>query len=177
MIVRKILAYLLSGLMIWQIIGFVTYFEVSHFQLKKEIKLLLKEGVDKSELVNFTFTQKEIKSLVWVKKNEFVYKDGMFDVVRRKNLENDKIHLECISDKKETILFARLGQTISQNLGNEKHPTPISIWSKFLSAPVIISENVLTPLYVSDYLDEDQLPFYKFSVKTCTVDLIEEPPC
>lgn len=177
MLVRKILAYLLSVLMIWQIIGFVAYFEVSHFQLKKEIKLLLKQGVDQSELINFTFSHEELNSLVWVKKNEFVYKDGMYDVVRRKNLKNNKVHLECISDKKETILFARLGQTISQNLGSDKHPTPISIWGKFLSAPVIISDNVLTPVYSSDYLDKDQFSCYKFSIKTCTVDLIEEPPC
>ena len=133
--VRKTVQYILLFLFIWQIVGFVTYFEISHLKLKKEIKLLLKQGVPKDELVFFEFTDNEMNDLIWLKKNEFNLNGSLFDVVRKSRDKKRVNHLECISDKKETILFARLNQTISQNLGDERHPTPISNWMKLLKLP------------------------------------------
>ena len=141
--VRKTVQYILLFLFIWQIVGFVTYFEISHFKLKKEVKLLLKQGVPKDELVYFEFTDYEMNDLIWLKKNEFNLNGSLFDVVRKSKDKNGVNHLECISDKKETILFTRLNQTIAQNLGDEKHPTPISNWMKLLKTPANLHQNEL----------------------------------
>lgn len=151
--VRKTVQYILLFLFIWQIVGFVTYFEISHFKLKKEIKLLLKQGVPKDELVYFEFTDVEMNDLVWLKKNEFNLNGDLFDVVRRSKDKNGVNHLECISDKQETVLFARLNQTISQNLGNEKHSTPISNWMKLLKVPADLPQKELRIEFVDKQIE------------------------
>ena len=139
--VRKVVQYILLSLFIWQIVGFVAYFEFSHIKLKKEIKLLLKQGVPDNELVSFKFSNTELEQLIWLKKNEFNLNGNLFDVVERYKSSDGTTHMRCISDKKETILFARLEQTISQNLGDEQSQTPISNWMKLLKIPTCFSQN------------------------------------
>lgn len=135
---RKLISYILVLFMTWQIIGFVGYFEFSYYLLKKDIKKLLKEGVPEDELVYFEFSKKEMNNLIWIKKNEFKLNGNMYDVVRTKPTK-DKFILECVSDTQETILFAKLDQTISKNLGNKKGGGPVSKWLKLLHTPVIVS--------------------------------------
>jgi hypothetical protein len=167
--VRKTVQYILLFLFIWQIVGFVTYFEISHFKLKKEIKLLLKQGVPEDELVYFDFTDDEMNDLIWLKKNEFNLNGNLFDVVRKSKDKNGVNHLECISDKKETILFARLNQTISQNLGDDKSQTPISNWMKLLKVPNHLPQNDLRIEFIEiQSNDFESIPYlnqYSFELK------------
>lgn len=173
--VRKTVQYILLFLFLWQIVGFVSYFEISHYKLKKEIKLLLKQGVPEDELVFFEFTDAQMNELIWLKKNEFDLNGNLFDVVRKSKDKNGINHLQCISDKKETILFARLNQTISQNLGDEKHQTPISNWMKLLKVPSNVPESSLQ-IELIDIQSEDfsAIPYlnqYSFESKR-----ISNPP-
>lgn len=163
MCVRKLISYLLFGLMTWQIIGFVGYFEFSHFKLKKEIKSLLKKGVPKDELVQFTFSKSEINNLTWLKKNEFQYQDSLYDVVRTAKTKNGKITFECISDSQEKVLFARLGQTISNNLGNDDHQTPVSNWFKLIKLPFLSNSQFIEVAFENKSSKNVQLSeFLKF---------------
>lgn len=142
--------------MTWQIIGFVGYFEFSHFKLKKEIKSLLKKGVPKEELVQFTFTAEEINQLTWLKKNEFQFQDNLYDVVYSTKHKNGRTTFECISDSQEKVLFARLGQTISNNLGDDDHQTPVSNWFKLIKLPYL---SVSTAISLVVYIDKSKLEY------------------
>lgn len=135
--VRKLVSYSLFFLVTWQIIGFVAYFEFTHYHLKKEIKLLLKQGVPQDELVVFEFDKTELSNLIWLKKNEFNYNGNLFDVVRSHKMADGKTYMECISDKQETVLFAKLNQGISSNMGDERNPTPLFNWLKIIHFPVV----------------------------------------
>lgn len=116
-------------------VGFVGYFEFSHFKIKKELKTLLKKGVPHNDLVKFQFTKAEISELIWIKKSEFSLNESLYDVVWKKNIGNGKVEFECISDKKESILFTKLNQTISFNLINDSSSSNIPVWFKLLQTP------------------------------------------
>ena len=47
--------------------------------------------------------------------------------------------MECISDTQETLLFKKLEQTVSINLGDDRDPTPLSNWLKTLHFPLILA--------------------------------------
>lgn len=174
---RKLVSYSLFFLLTWQIIGFVAYFEFTHYHLKKEIKLLLKQGVPKDELVIFNFDANELNELIWLKKNEFDLNGNLFDVVRSHKTKDGLTYMECISDKKETILFAKLGQGIASNMGDDHHPTPLFNWMKILHFPLISFDNkIKIPDFHSDELKKDifnYLPHY--STKSIRLDY--PPPC
>jgi hypothetical protein len=177
LIVRKIVTYLLLFLFIWQIVGFVGYFEISHAQIKKEIKTLIKKGVPKDELIIYTFDAKELSQLVWLKKNEFDLDGNLYDVVRRKTMENGKTTLECISDKQEKVLFAKLGQTISKNLGDDKHPSPVSSWMKMLQVPFLIVENNLNDLMMVHEENRQDYFIYSPFRSLISIEITSPPPC
>ena len=174
---RKLVSYCLFLLVIWQIIGFVGYFEISHYTLKKEIKSLLKRGVPEGELITHTFNQNELKELKWLKKNEFEFNGNLYDVVRTYKLTNDRYKLACISDKQETILFATLGQNVASNLGDNQHPTPLSNLMKILHFPLIVNEYLVQISHYnqSDYKRDVFIYLPHESMKSVRIDT--PPPC
>ncbi|MEN9997067.1 MAG: hypothetical protein RI922_57 [Bacteroidota bacterium] len=129
--------------MVWQIIGFVSYFEFSHFKLKKEIKSLLKESVSKDELVYFRFSASELEQLTWLNKHEFEFEGRYFDVVKQEKLDNGLYSFECLSDIHEKELFKQLEVSISCNLGNDKQPTSVSNWFKLIKLPFLSNNSIV----------------------------------
>lgn len=175
---RKFIQSCLLILFIWQIVGFVGYFEISHYHLKKEIKLLLKQGVPEDQLVKFNFTQDQIAELVWLKKNEFDLNGNLFDVVRKYHRNDGTVYMECISDKKEKELFAHLGENISLNLGDEKHPTPVTSWMKILQFPAIpVSNNELNLDFQFLELGKRDQFYYLPMISEKSVFILSPPPC
>jgi len=174
--VRRIIQYCLLTLFVWQIVGFVGYFEFSHHCLKKEIKLLLKQGVPHEELVIFTFSSSEMDELIWLKKNEFDLDGNLFDVVRRHTKKDGTVYMECISDEKEKVLFANLGENISMNMGDEKHPTPVSSWMKILQFPALFGEVVDIKAVIYSFEEPTSSNFYYLPMYSEKSVLIGSPP-
>ena len=116
--VRNLLLYTILVLFFWQIVGFNVGFEIAHSKIKKEVKMLLKNGVSKDERVIFSFTKQDLKGLVWVKKNEFIFKYSYYDVIERR-VEGSKTIFECISDEQETVLFKDLSSIVDSNLSDK----------------------------------------------------------
>ncbi len=82
--------------------------------VKKEVKAKLIAGIDKSELVHFTFSQSQIETdLRWEHSKEFEYKGEMYDIVETEIL-GDSIRYVCWHDKAETKLNRRLQALIAQ---------------------------------------------------------------
>lgn len=171
---KKLISYFLVILISWQIIGFVGYFEISHYKLKKEIKGLLKRGVPKDELVIFSFDKKELSKLVWLKKNEFRLSEDLFDVVRKKELPNGKTRMECISDDQEKILFSSLQQGISNNLNDDSKSNGVPTLVKILSFPVIVPQQI--SLICNQEQVRKQNQFYYYSEYFESVYLFLETP-
>ena len=157
---KRVFSSFLALIFIWQIVGFVSYFEISHFKLKKEIKTLLKKGVPKEQLVVFEFYDFEIANLIWLKKNEFDLNGDLFDVVRSSELDSGKTRFECISDTQEKVLFASLNQNISSNLSDSHGNSPISSWFKCLNYPIVLETSETFQLNLETIVKKVENIFY-----------------
>ncbi len=133
---RKKLAAVFLLLVMWQLLGVSAWFEFSRIAIRKEIKTQLKPGVPDKDLVQFSFTSIELKKLNWIKHNEFSLNGRLYDVVHRSTNSKGFILLKCIDDIKEKELFASLGESTADNLGNDQHPTPLSFCVKQLFSPI-----------------------------------------
>ena len=123
----------------WQIVGFFTYFEWEHYQIRKDIKRALKQSVPESQLKEFDFTNKEIKNLTWIKSHEFKLNNHFYDVVEKTQTKNG-FHLKCIDDSKESALFQRLEESTAYNLSNSSPSSPLKNWIKLLKTPLELEE-------------------------------------
>jgi hypothetical protein len=88
----------------------------------------IKQKIASETLTVLSFTHQEIRSLRWLKHNEFIFNDNMYDVVSMKTGENGKIIYHCINDTHEKKLLAHLDdhvnrhmQTDSRNQKNEQN--------------------------------------------------------
>lgn len=120
----------------WQIIGFYSYFEWEHFNVRKNIKCALKQSVPESQLKSFYFTTQEIKNLTWIKSNEFKLNGRFYDVIERIPTERG-FHFKCIDDFQETKLFQRLEESTVINLNNSTSSSPLKHWLKLLKTPFV----------------------------------------
>lgn len=86
---------------------------------KKEVKLIIKAGIQDEDLVLFKFHQNISDSAVpgfqWMKKNEFRYKNEMFDIIKKEQ-HGDSVYFYCYHDLKESGLFANLDKKIADYL-------------------------------------------------------------
>jgi hypothetical protein len=148
--VRNLLLYTILFLFIWQIVGVSVGFEIAHSKIKKEVKLLLKNGVPKDERVIYSFSNDEIGLLIWVKKNEFIYNDSFFDVIERSENKGQTV-LECISDKQETVLFKNLASIVDSNLSDQNDDGLVRTVKKFNVKYLSVEELGLYDLKTLDF--------------------------
>ncbi len=92
----------------------VTYIWLQHRKavVRKEVKWKMIAGIDKSQLVFFTFSQKESQTkLIWKHSKEFEFNGEMYDVVK-KITSTDSIQYWCWLDHEETKLSKQLSKLL-----------------------------------------------------------------
>lgn len=90
------------------------------FQVKDEVKSLLKHSVSHEDLVLISIENSESSLLTWTKPNkEFRYQGQMYDVVE-KEIKGSKTEYRCLHDFKESKLFEHLDIHIKNYISH--HP-------------------------------------------------------
>ena len=116
---RKITANILLLFVLFQLTGYLLIFKSQQFQIRKEIKYRIKAGVLDDELVLITIPNSLLKEknpiFQWIHEKEFRYKGNMFDIVR-KEVYKHSTNFYCLSDHKETQLFANLDQLVKKEI-------------------------------------------------------------
>ena len=102
---KKISAIILLSCLLCALVGYRLVFEVRLYHLKTEMRLNLKNGLHRENLLSFTFTNTELNSLEWEEESEFRYKGEMFDVVRM-TARDGQTQILCIPDFKEEKLLS-----------------------------------------------------------------------
>lgn len=108
-IFNTMLLVLLAALLLFHAELPLLIFKSFEYKYKKEIKQLIKSGVPEKDLVSFGFHISVINTgandFRWIKKNEFRYKDEMYDIVKTE-YRGDSVYYKCIHDLKESKLFS-----------------------------------------------------------------------
>ena len=96
------------------------YFVLKNQQKKvrREVKWKLIEGIDRSELVLFKFTEEDKETkLNWKHSKEFEYKGEMYDIAETE-FHGDTTYYWCWWDYEETALNKQLDKLFAYALGN-----------------------------------------------------------
>lgn len=131
--------------------------------IRKEVKQLILEGMNETDLTTFIFTQQEYDALYWEHSKEFEFEGVMYDVVRKSRLGN-KWEIVCWKDIKESIQNERLDKLIAKLLSGdqdeENKPVERLVLSLYYSPlihyamPITVSDKSLDFFYlpsVSNY--------------------------
>lgn len=105
------------ALLIFHFMGSQLLFHIQRSQVRKEVKLRIKQGVPEEQMLIFRFSTAApgLQNLQWENPHEFRFRGRMYDVVRQ-HTANDSIYLYCIDDQQETRLFATLSELVDNQL-------------------------------------------------------------
>jgi len=99
------------------IVGHHIIFHLQQAGIKAEMKRLVTHQLSKNETENLVFAlydQETFGKLNWEGDLEFNFNGEMYDVVSKK-IVGDKMIIQCINDKKETILVNKLCNDWKEN--------------------------------------------------------------
>jgi hypothetical protein len=116
---KQLFSILLICSLIGPYLGISLYLKHEKRMLKREIKHQIIEGIDKSELVELTFTLADAETkLRWEHSQEFEYNGEMYDVVESKTIDG-KVTYWCWWDNEETSLNKQLNQLLARALNDQ----------------------------------------------------------
>ncbi len=117
---KRIVSILLLASLILPFVGTVTWLNHQKKTVRRQIKHHIIAGIDKSELVSFTFTKEETKTkLKWKHSKEFGFNGSMYDIVEA-DTSGNVISYWCWWDYKETKLNKQLATLLADFLGNDQ---------------------------------------------------------
>jgi hypothetical protein len=137
--------------------------------VRKEVKHMMVKGVDKEDLVTFTFSKSQVENeLRWKHSKEFEYQGNMYDIVTFEKIGGNYVYM-CWLDKKDTKLNRQLSKLFSLKWNSEKgkyhersgldHFVDSLICNYGNSLPIVDNDNhILFVRYKSNLLDLKMIP-------------------
>ncbi len=122
---KRIFSLVFISLYIYNIIGYLALFSALQYQVRSEVKNMLKAGVPEHELVKFSFHTPSLQNgfygIQWIEENEFRHNGNMYDVVHM-NTAHDTTYLFCVNDTQEKYLFENLDSHVQREMGGSAKP-------------------------------------------------------
>lgn len=101
---RKVVAILLLTLLTFNLLGYQLLYYYRTCEAKAEMKAYLRQLPHHKDLIQLSFSDKEISQLQWEEESEFYWKGEMYDVVQR-DFSNGQWNIKCLPDGKESALL------------------------------------------------------------------------
>lgn len=172
---RSLLSFLFIAFLLWNFLGFFTYFQIEKYSAKKAFKQKLKKAVPENELHTFIFTSEQVGNLIWYEKHEFEYQNVMYDVVSSDTIENGAMKYSCVSDMQETILFAQLDQLVHKKV-NEENELPFSNWKLVVSQPQFLA-SIPEIVWTKEIFNKNLNYFHSlFQIRSGAIQAATPPP-
>lgn len=124
-------AVLVLLVFLFNMTGVYILFKVEQTHIRKSIKHQIKANIPIDQLHKFVLSHSSYKELNWIRPNiEFRMGNDMYDIVHLV-LCGDSIQLQCVNDKEEAILFAKLDELLQKKMEQESN-TPSSPINKVM---------------------------------------------
>lgn len=116
---QSLLSVLLLFFLLFQAVGYLFIFTAQQYNIRTEIQQQIKAGVPVTDLVLFkilpTSSKKTHSIYQWIHESELRYDGNLYDVVCQE-VHGDTTWYYCISDEKETQLFANLDKLVKRDM-------------------------------------------------------------
>jgi len=145
----------------FQSTGYYMSFKIQQQRIRHEIKQQIKAGVPQEEIVLLILSravQDDRDEFQRIHDHEFRYQGKMYDIVRQED-HGEATWFYCISDEKETLLFARLDEQVKNEMknmpGNDRQRERLMQWHNTLFFPETNTLACIDPRCA-----EQSTPFY-----------------
>lgn len=115
---RKISSFLLLMCFIAPLGFTFTILKVKQWQVREQIEREILQGMDKGELVQFTFSKAEAEALDWEHEREFMYNGQSYDVVEQEEV-GDSVTYYVWWDKVETKIKNQLAELVAMAMNQD----------------------------------------------------------
>lgn len=137
----------------------------------------MKAGVAEEELVlidvSMTLQEKSNHTFRWIHEKEFCYDGHLYDIVRKEKRGN-RIVFYCLSDEKETQLFANLDELVKRDMNqNTQRKQQRTRLLHFLNSLFLSHQDDI--LFVQSSGKAESLKYF-FSLKTWVEPPLTPPP-
>ena len=144
---RQFIAILLLISFSVQIRGYHIYFHYQQTNIKKAAKRIIRQRLKQENSEEFVFSLSGGHEMPeWKDDNEFSFRGEMYDVIE-KRIEDGKIYVRCVSDKKETALIDNYRKITQDDFaGSSKKRTSliIKLISTFYTHLSIADKNLIS---------------------------------
>lgn len=174
---RRAGAILLLLFMLLQSGGYFFVFKLQQFEIRQDIKQQIKAGVPKEELtllkIPKVWEEKPNSLFQPIHARELRYAGTMYDVVRQE-AHADTTWYYCLSDEKETQLFANLEELVKKDMEqNPQRRERNEKLQRLLDSLFFNYNNGITFVYATEAV---KLTHPSFSLKTWTSQPLTPPP-
>jgi hypothetical protein len=174
---QKAISISLLPFMLLQAAGYLIVFGLQRHEIRKEIKQQIKAGVPEEELVLLkipkAFEAKPNPLFQRIHAHEFRYNGGMYDIVRQEAHE-DTTWYYCLSDEKETQLFANLEELVKSDMNqNSQRRERNEKLQRLLDSLFCSDDNGVAWVYSAEAVE---LTHDSFSLKTWNCQPLTPPP-
>lgn len=101
--------------------GVAILFKIQQFQIRREIKRQINQGIPDNELFAITVSEANASELFWLEDDEFFYQGALYDVVRKNALNDTDVEYYCVNDVLEKKLYANLDALVKHHKSGS-HP-------------------------------------------------------
>jgi hypothetical protein len=161
---RKAISVAALFFMLFQPAGYLFIFKIQQCVFREEIKQQIKAGVPEEDLVLLkiarTLEAKPDPAFRRIHEGEFRYNGEMYDIIRRET-HGDTTWYYCLSDEKETQLFANLDDLVKRQ--NTEQQQQLARLLHLIGSLFFDSRDEVHLVYSAE---EIELPNYLFSLKT-----------
>jgi len=122
MVLKKLIVICLLVCFLLNITGYHIIFYLRQEQIKTEMRAAIRMRTYSEDETDFVFLlndKQSMKQLNWEGDDEFSYKGEMYDVIEKK-IEDAKLVIRSIADKKETALLNKVKDHWNQNEKSNK---------------------------------------------------------